>query len=193
MDMRGIDTDLGWINRRFTKVEREIEGLRSERRGAATTIGSGGLTIESGGDLRILDASGMVVFSALDGPIRTVSAQNDLNSVNFTTSFADYCVTNITVPQGYTQAIVQLFTSAGVNLSSPGNIYIRPVVGSVVGAALTNGETGGFISISSGLAVKVPVTFGTPLVVKVGVYVDAGAVSGSGNAHLSATVIFTRT
>lgn len=48
MDARGIDTDPGWINRKFQAVKEEIEALRSERRAAATTIADGGSMIVRG-------------------------------------------------------------------------------------------------------------------------------------------------
>lgn len=60
-DLRGIDSDPGWINRKFRELERAIEGLRSERRAASTTIGDGGLVID-GGDVTMLDTDGSIMF-----------------------------------------------------------------------------------------------------------------------------------
>jgi len=58
MDNRGIDTDPGWMNRKFRDLERKIEDLRSERRSAAITIPSGGkLTVSSGGTV-VVDLGG---------------------------------------------------------------------------------------------------------------------------------------
>lgn len=72
MDSRGIDvSDPGWINRKFTELQRQIEGLRSERRAAATTIGdgdlrlaNGGALVVDGGELLLLDTDGSVLFRA---------------------------------------------------------------------------------------------------------------------------------
>lgn len=61
MDYRGVDTDLGWVNRELTRLRREIESLRSERRAASTTIGNGNLVID-GGDVTMLDVDGSVMF-----------------------------------------------------------------------------------------------------------------------------------
>jgi hypothetical protein len=58
---RGVDGDLGWINRRFQAIQRQIDSLRSERRAEATTVGDGGLRID-GGELVALDADGSILF-----------------------------------------------------------------------------------------------------------------------------------
>lgn len=78
MDNRGIDTDPGWINRKFRELEAKIEAMRSERRAAATTIGSGGLTID-GGDLILLEADGDEIFVIGEQPYgdRGISAYRD--------------------------------------------------------------------------------------------------------------------
>lgn len=55
MDNRGIDADPGWVNRKLREIERAIEALRSERRGGATTISDGDLTIEGGGSAIVRD------------------------------------------------------------------------------------------------------------------------------------------
>ena len=69
MDARGIDTEPGWENRRFQKIERMIEALRSERRAAATTISDGDLRLANGaqlvvdgGDVVMLDTDGSALF-----------------------------------------------------------------------------------------------------------------------------------
>ena len=61
MDNRGIDTDPGWQNRKLRDLERQIQELRSEKRAAATTIGTGSLVID-GGDLVLLDTDGSVLL-----------------------------------------------------------------------------------------------------------------------------------
>lgn len=61
MDNRGMDTDVGWINRKFRELERAVEGMRSERRAGATTVGGGNWVID-GGDVLMLDTDGSVIF-----------------------------------------------------------------------------------------------------------------------------------
>lgn len=55
MDARGIDNDPGWVNRELQKLRREVEGLRSERRAAATTVGESGSWVIKG-LLRVIGA-----------------------------------------------------------------------------------------------------------------------------------------
>ncbi|HEY0889379.1 MAG TPA: hypothetical protein VGE38_07200 [Nocardioides sp.] len=69
VDNRGIDTDLGWVNRKLEQLQRQIEALRSERRAAATTItdgdlrvSGGGSLIVDGGDFLLLDTDSSTVF-----------------------------------------------------------------------------------------------------------------------------------
>jgi hypothetical protein len=158
---RGLDTDEGWIQRRFAKLERDIvEGAAARRLVVATEFAQASQT------------------------------------VTFTSGFADYLSTNITVPEGYNVAIVQMFASAGTTFSGTGagNVGIQAVAGSIGGPAISQGKTGGGpSSVNAGLAAKVPVSFGTPLVVRVGAYANGDPrVAGSDNVHLSATAIFVR-
>lgn len=66
MDMRGIDTDLGWINREFQKLRRDIEGLRSERRAGSTTISNGDLIVEGGGSAIVRDGGDVSIDNGGD-------------------------------------------------------------------------------------------------------------------------------
>lgn len=49
-DLRGIDNDPGWINRKFRELERMIEGLRSERRAASTSVDTGSFRVTANGE-----------------------------------------------------------------------------------------------------------------------------------------------
>lgn len=59
---RGIETDEGWVNRKFRELERMIEEMRHERRTAATTIGNGGSLEVDGGDVIMRDTDGSIMF-----------------------------------------------------------------------------------------------------------------------------------
>lgn len=61
MDNRGIDTDPGWINRKIHAIERAIEGLRSERRAAATTVSEGDFIVSGGGSVLVKDGGDVAV------------------------------------------------------------------------------------------------------------------------------------
>lgn len=163
---RGLDDDEGWIRREIAKLRRELQEMSAARR--------------------------LVIATAW--------AQNDSPDLNLTTGFTRYLDTPVTVPAGYTRAIVQMFASAGVTYdgASNGNIGIQAratgSAGTVAGPALSNGKTGGgAISVNTGLATRVAVTPGTPLMLHTFAYADgATPVDLTGNVHLSATVIFTR-
>lgn len=66
---RGLDTDEGWIQRKFATIERVLAELASARRMENATIGSGGLTVqgnggiivEAGGDLSVNDGGNVYV------------------------------------------------------------------------------------------------------------------------------------
>lgn len=57
-----VNTSPGWMNEELRKIRREIEGLKSERRAAATTIQTGGELVIDGGDVIMLDTDGSVLF-----------------------------------------------------------------------------------------------------------------------------------
>jgi hypothetical protein len=65
MDYRGLDTDPGWINRKFQELQRSIEALRSEKRAGATTV-NGDLTVENGGNVVVQDGGSMRVTDSGD-------------------------------------------------------------------------------------------------------------------------------
>lgn len=61
MDNRGIDQDPGWINRQLRELRQAIEAIRSERRGAATEITDGDLTIKNFGNVIVDDLGKLIV------------------------------------------------------------------------------------------------------------------------------------
>lgn len=60
-DNRGIDRDIGNTSRQLKALWDAINAMKSERRASATTIGSGGFTVD-GGDVVMLDTDGSVLF-----------------------------------------------------------------------------------------------------------------------------------
>lgn len=162
---RGLDTEPGWIQRRLIKLERDLAELAAARRLVVAT------------DFR----------------------QADLDSTNLTSGWASYVTQTIPVPVGYTHAIVQMSVSAGstvtgdLSASNWGNIGAQPIVAGVAGPALSQGKVGGgAMSIGSSMSVKVAVP-GDDFQIWANAYAQAsGLVAGSGNVHLSATVLFIR-
>lgn len=68
MGIRHSDTDLGWINRRFADLQKQLNELRSEKRLQAATISEGGLTIDKGGQIRLVAADGTTIFRIFSDP-----------------------------------------------------------------------------------------------------------------------------
>ena len=163
---RGLDLEPGWIQRRLTKLERDLAELAAARRLVVAT------------DFK----------------------QTDLNSTDLTSAWTNYVVTPVNVPVGYNRAIVQVSASAGSTVSGDlssanwGNIGVQPAVSGVSGPALSQGRSGGgAMSINSSLSAKITVTPGGVFNVWALAYAQAsGLVAGSGNVHLSATVLFIR-
>lgn len=56
-----LPADLGWLNRRFKRLEDMIRALQTARKLVAATIGEGGLTVD-GGFFRVVDTNGTELF-----------------------------------------------------------------------------------------------------------------------------------
>lgn len=51
---RGLDTDEGWIARRFADLERRFREFAAARSLESSTIGKGGIRVDSGGSIRVV-------------------------------------------------------------------------------------------------------------------------------------------
>jgi len=203
---RGLDTEEGWIQRRFTALERGLAELAAARRLESASIGGGGITVkdggsvtvENGGDLRILDAGGNVVFSAANGPTRTDIRQVSLEPVALTEAWTDYGAVNVTPPDGYNVALVQMIATAGVSFSGAGggNVGVQPKAGSVSGIGQSQGGgaagSGAGCSVPGSLAARLVVTPGVPFTLRAAAYANGPWTAGTGNVRFSATIIYTR-
>lgn len=63
MKARHTDTDPGWINRKFARLEKMIRESAAAKRLQAATIGFGGLTVKDGGKIQVLYPDGRLAFS----------------------------------------------------------------------------------------------------------------------------------
>lgn len=191
--IRRTNTDPGWIGRRFRRIERELQELRSAKNLQAASVGAGGVTVRDGGDFQILDADGNVVFSAKDGPIRTWWQQGDLPATTFPDGgWNEYLVAVIPVPLGYSTAIVQLFVSAGGTFTSSGNVGVQPSVDGAGGPGLSNGISSGPCSVNSSMAYSFDVAGRDSFNISAFAIRNGPVTTGSNNVHLSASVIFIR-
>lgn len=159
---RGLDTEQGWIQRRFAALERALDEERAARR--------------------------LV--------IATAQVQTDLNSMDLASGFTTYALTHVDVPVGYAYALIQASANVGTSLSgtTAGNTGCQIVVAGNPGPSMSQGKTGGgAVSAATAMSIKIPVIPGIGFDIWVSAYANGGpSTAGTGNVHLSATVIFTR-
>lgn len=163
---RGLDTEEGWITRRFVALERALAELAAARR------------------------------LGLQSEVRQVS----VDPAGITASYTEFGAVNVTPPDGYNVALVQMIATAGVSVGNNigGNIGVQPRAGSVFGIAQSDGwpgnGTGGGAgrSVSVGLAAKLAVTPGVAFSLRAAAYCDAAYTANTGNVRFSATIIYTR-
>lgn len=65
---RGFDDALGWINREFADIRRELRELRAARSLESSSIGKGGLTVTGEGGIRMIAPDGTVIFEVFCNP-----------------------------------------------------------------------------------------------------------------------------
>lgn len=195
MAVRRLDADEGWINRKFADLQRQLNELRAAKRLQAATIGKGGLTVKDGGNITILDGAGVEVWSALDGPIKSFSHAQSLDSPGLTSSWAEYLTYTVPIPSGFTSCMISLFTSTGATAAVGGTINVgtRPVAngGALAGPGLATGSaTSSPVSVTSAWTWSGPV--GTSLTIGVQAFLQGAITAGTDNVHLSGTVLFLR-
>lgn len=71
------DSDPGWINRRFARIERELREFSAAKRLAASSVESGGVTVKGGGSVVVEDGGFYAtwpggVIAAMFGPLTAV-------------------------------------------------------------------------------------------------------------------------
>lgn len=121
------------------------------------------------------------------------------DNLTFTGAYVDYDMGTITPPVGYTGLIYLTWVSAGATFTGAGSVSVQPylkdslgdrangpAVSNGVGAAAPCSAASTFIGIGTNESPTTPLTFGLSVA-------TVGAASArSGNAHLSALLIFTR-
>lgn len=161
--------------------------------GDVNVTGGGSVTVQGDGTFELRDASGDVVWSALDGPLKTKQVFQEDNSMNLATSFTSYGSRTVNVPNGYTKAAVLLMVSAGSTFSvSVGNVAVQPVVAGTSGPSISSGNSSASVATSF---FSTDVTLGpgdTTIELHLKAKQSGGADSGSGNWHMSGMVLFTR-
>lgn len=126
--------------------------------------------------------------------------QVNLDPLGLTSSWTAYGHTNVTPPDGYNVALVQMLATAGVSWANNtgGNVGVQPVAGGVAGIGQSDGRAangiggGAGLSVTTSLAARLSVTPGVPFQIYVNAYANDGYTAGTGNARFSATIIYTR-
>jgi hypothetical protein len=154
---------------------------------------------------QISQLNGMIVQAANAGNAwagRTVGVQDDDDTATLTGSWAPYLVNTIAVPDGFTQAVVNVFCSTGATFSGAGNgiVGAAAAISGFDGPLISNGliiPAGGgssACSVTSAFTAVIAVTPGGSFQVGINAYASGSSsiVAGSDNVHLSVSVIFTR-
>lgn len=205
MALHRSQSDVGWIKRRFTDIDRKLEQLAAARRLEAATIGAGGLTVK-GGDIFLKDENGVILWQASKDPTTFSSDWAEDNDMSVPTSWTDvYSPKTIAIPTGYWYSLVQINAMVGDSFSTTGNISCAPLIKWTRQDGTTSVEVGPTVN-SGNNDVSVANTFynrtayfgtadspwtGVQLGVRM-IRTGAEATATSGNWHLSGAVIFKR-
>jgi hypothetical protein len=126
--------------------------------------------------------------------------QVNLEPVALTTVYTEYGHTDVTPPEGYNVALVQMIATAGVSFpgtaGTGGNVGVQPRAGDVLGVAQSQGGgapgAGAGCSVPGSLAARLSVTPGVPFTLRAAAYANGSWTPGTGNVRFSATIIYTR-
>lgn len=195
------------IEQRLRDIEHRVAGLSSRvltQRKAE--VSQGDFVVKGGGNIVILDADGNTVWSALDGPIRAENLASDVDSTTMPndTTWREYAAQNLTVPAGFTSAIVAMYATTGNTWSGSGGgiLGVQPAIdfdpagpsALANGPGVTNGTTGAIpCSVSSYFGTTLTgLTGGQVLKFSTLAYSSGAASAGAANVHITATALFLR-
>lgn len=213
--MGGQAAGSDWLVRELQNLRRDFEEYKSARTLEAATIGAGGIRTANfdgtsfanpgtvgnyfGFDGAVLNAlflrAGSVSNDALTNPVTFAFYEGATNSVTLTVAGSYLNTGTISVPTGFTKALVfSHCTVGGTNSTGAAdNIYCSPTINTTNGQLIPQGVTAGFagtVSMTQALLITPP-ALGATIQVKVWGAVDHSGWTG-GNGHISAFVIFTR-
>lgn len=185
-----------WIGRELAQLKNELRELRSANPFAPMGMKPipGGVEIQ--GTLSL--PSGIINNDALANPVQIGTASNGVNNYAITTTSTVRASVTLTVPDGFTEAVVMANpTAMGFNGTAGGDyLYVMAVVQTIGGGELYSAAGAGF---GAGLAAPFHTTL-TGLIagqtITVGVATRAGfntwAASTANQANIYATAIFIR-
>lgn len=163
---RGLDTEEGWIRRKFAELERMIVEQASARR---------------------LGLKSDMIQVNLD-PLALTTAWTDYGTT-LVTPPEGY---NVAIVSMLATAGVSFPGTAGTG----GNVGVQPKAGPVSGIGQSQGGgapgAGAGCSVTGSLAARFAVTPGVPFTLRAGAYANGSWTPGTGNVRFSATIIYTR-
>lgn len=142
------------------------------------------------GNMNITDELGNVVWSGTDGPLKVVIFQEDSDDAGSPHPLAS---TTVTVPAGYTQALVHITANMGMTFTTAATMGVQAFVNSSGSAVIST-------SIPDAGALSVPASWATLLtgltagetITLQGEGYYYGTISGNTDMHVSGFVFFLR-
>ena len=182
---RGLDIDPGWITRKLADLDRRINEQAAARR-----LGPNSEAIQAQLGVTPLTPSDIIQARVV---------QVDLDPQVLTATWTNYGTASLSSPPLFTMATIHVVATCGVSWPDNvgGEVGIQAVVASTLGEQQYNGRApgvggGAALSVTSSLAVRLPVVEGVPFNLKVRAYADTGYTAGTGNVRYSATIIYTQ-
>lgn len=192
------------LPRRLRALEAQVAALASARSLEAATIGRGGLTVASGGTLHVTGATiidgtlslpaGIIDNDALTSPANFAVANGASSGIAFGVTQVTMAADTLTVPSGYSRALVMMTASVGgTSPAGGGNLYGFPRIAGVAGDQIAQAAGGGSYATSQNCSFARLLTGlnGGTIAVDVRGFGSAAGWTG-GNGHVSAIAIFLR-
>lgn len=195
---RGLELDQGWIKRRFTDLDRQLRELRAAKSGEAMTVGTGGITVKNGGDIRYVDENGNTTFTASQ-PIQVAANTNLIDVINFNNDgdWHQYALTNLDIPAGFNRALVEVIATVQCTGDGTGTgIRVYAAIGGTYeGDRVSQGTGDGSprrMSCTSSVKVVASLGGADTLTVSAWVLQSGVAVVDTGQLQVCASAVFLR-
>ena len=221
-----LPPDFGSFMRRLQTLEREFKMMQGARTLENATVGAGGIrSADFDGDLEtgttgttgwgLSGSTGGAIFNsvtlrdgiigndALTDPVVPASFFTDASGVTLSTTSTGYARSTITVPAGFTRAVV--IAHGAAQLSSPGaavtlSCQLQSSASSVIGTPGPSVGSGGIVSVgassfgqaSDALSQVADLTGLSSFYLEAYVQVSAAVAAYSGDVVVSGAVIFLR-
>jgi hypothetical protein len=221
---QGMPANESWFGDQIRSLQRQITELRAAQTLNAASVGAGGISssnfdgsldppavgtqgwgLAGGpngaaivGTLYVRDA--IIGDAALSSPVAPAILDGTSTGLTFTGSPVTYHTESISVPDGFSQALVFATATAGMICTAAGSsgIVAQAQIGATVGDTIeSNCQASSFMSVSAPFALLVA---GLPsdgtgtltVAARAEASSPAAMSAGTGNVHISATALFLR-